>query len=200
MYANEQLLGSQDTTFVREVSFVIPSSSATSDQAEEKAHLEPPKLLMASTNLTLAHIMQCRESISYIPQPWPHLPKPTAEQLAPSLTNGGSAEPSPLASAGNPGASAEHPLSHPSLPPSTLFSQSALIFSTGLFAATPWPPIGISSQSPVKPLSLPKAGTMPMRALGKKVEQWGKSRFEDNAGKGREAMAWRSERVQRGDH
>lgn len=137
---------------------------------------------MASTNLTLSHIMQCREAISYIPHPWPHLPAPTASQFAPSLAKGIKATSSP--SPPPP----EHPLSHPALPPSTLFSQSALIFSTGIFASQPYPPIGISLLSPVEPLSLPQAGTMPQRALGKKVEKWGKDRFETNAETGRNAM------------
>lgn len=163
-----QLLGSQDVTYVREVSFVVPSSTAHPLDHPERTtdyHLEPPKLLMASTNLTLAHIMQCRESISYLPHPWP-LPLTTA--LPPPLS--------------------QHPLSHASLPSHTLFSQSALIFSTGLFAAYPFPPVGISSASPIEPLSSPRAGTAPQRAVGRKVEKWGADRFVSNAETGRGAM------------
>lgn len=180
---------------MREVSFVIPSSTANPlvslATSAPTVHQEPPKLLMASTNLTLSHIMQCRESISYIPHPWPHLPKPTANQLAPSLLNSSADSPSTEFAPDDP----SHPLSHPSLPPSTLFSQSALIFSTGMFASQAYPPIGISRLSPIEPLSLPRAGTMPQRALGKKVEQWGKDRFETNAETGRNAMEWMAKRL-----
>lgn len=188
-----QLIGQPDTTFVREVSFVVPSSLANPnlppDVASSIADLEPPKLLMASTNLTLANVMQCRESISYLPHPWPHMPKPTASQFAPSLEDAATTfEP-------DQAPSEPHPLSHPLLPDTTLFSQSALIFSTGLFASQPYPPVGISRASPIKPVSLPRANTMPQRALGNKVEQWAAARFETNAETGRSAMDLAAKRL-----
>lgn len=163
--------------------------------ATATAHLEPPKLLMASTNLTLANVMQCRESISYLPHPWPHLPKPTASQLAPSLAESSTTyDPERPDSTSTPPPAA-HPLSHPLLPDTTLFSQSALIFSTGLFASQRYPPFGISRASPIEPLSNPRANTLPQRALGKKVEQWGAARFETNAESGRSAMQLAAQRL-----
>ncbi|SCV72583.1 BQ2448_4120 [Microbotryum intermedium] len=189
------MLGSQDTTYCREVSFVVPSSLANpavpQTEGTSTCHLEPPKLLMASTNLTLSHIMQCRESISYLPLPWPHVPEETVAQLAPSLlSSSASSSPLPSTSSSSSGPTSHHPLSHPSLPPSTLFSQSALIFTTGKLAAEPYPPIGISAHSPIKPRSFPSASTFPQRAAGKKIEQWAQGRFEMNADAGRGAMNW----------
>ncbi|SGY68095.1 BQ5605_C004g02848 [Microbotryum silenes-dioicae] len=187
-----RMLGSEDTTYCREVSFVVPSSlvnpAVSSTEATSTCHLEPPKLLMASTNLTLSHIMQCRESISYLPLPWPHVPEKTVAQLAPSLLSSSTPRPSTSSSPSYP--TSRHPLSHPSLPPSTLFSQSALIFTTGKLAAEPYPPIGISAHSPIKPRSFPSASTFPQRAAGKKIEQWAQGRFEMNADGGRGAMEW----------
>ncbi|KAM0751797.1 hypothetical protein T439DRAFT_324991 [Meredithblackwellia eburnea MCA 4105] len=191
-----RLLGTPDVTFVREVSFVVPSclpnpsQPAASVTTSTTAHLEPPKLLMASTNLTLSYLLQCRESISYLPHPWPYTPE-TASTLAPladqiSLREDDEPATSPLPS-NSPKA---HPLSHPTLPPSTLFSQSALIYSTGMMASNPYPPIGISKHSPIPPLSQPRAGTAPQRAAGKRVERWSTDRFEMNAENGRRAMEY----------
>ncbi|GAA5922097.1 hypothetical protein JCM1841_003152 [Sporobolomyces salmonicolor] len=210
-----RLLGAPDITYAREVSFVIPSSlpnPSLPSPSPALSLLEPPKLLMASTNLSLSTLLQCRESISYLPHPWPHLPQPTKRQLAPKLTlrerNGdplpsGAGEdddderdpdanapyPSPLPT--------DHPLSHPTMPPTTLFSQSALIFSLGILATAPYPPRGISSSSPVAPLSSPAAGTFPQRAAGKRVEEYSKGRFEENAQGGRAAMQWAAAKLWR---
>lgn len=191
-----QLLGSQDVTYVREISFVVPSSLSNptdpSPATLASSHLEPPKLLMASTNLTLSYLLQCRESISYIPHPWPHTPRETLASLAPLAPT------TPTTSSSAPSPREDpHPLSHPALPDHTLFSQSALIFSTGIFASNPYPPIGISKASPIEPLSKPRAGTMPQRAAGKKVEKWSTDRFESNAEKGRTAMEHAAERFWR---
>ena len=160
---------------------------------------------MASTNLTMSSLLQCRESISYLPHPWPHLPKPTKEQLAPglSLRDDGSDEILPPSSSSSsdddnlstypspsPG---DHPLSHPTMPSTTLFSQSALIFSLGPIASKPYPPHGISPTSPIEPESFPSASTFPQRAAGNKIEQYSKGRFEENAQGGRMAMMWAAE-------
>lgn len=157
---------------------------------------------MASTNLTLSYLLQCRESISYLPHPWPYLPtnSKTLNNLAPLATK----IPSTSTSTTNPIDSTiptpqqeqypHHPLSHPSLPPHTLFSQSALIYSTGIFASENYPPIGISKLSPIKPLSEPRASTAPQRAAGRRVEKWSLSRFEGNAEIGRGAMIWAADR------
>ncbi|KAK4049776.1 hypothetical protein OIO90_005357 [Microbotryomycetes sp. JL221] len=204
-----KIIGQPDTTFVREVSFVVPSGtpncSTTGLQATAStslAHLEPPKLVMASTNLTLANLMQCRESISYLPHPWPNLPETTAAQFAPSLrgsshvfdtrrmSSSSSSSSSPPSLSSHASTDSDSSLSSTStiMPGSTLFSQSALIFTTGPLAFQPYPPHGISLPTPIEPLSQPRANTMPQRALGKKVEQWGKSRFETNAESGKQAM------------
>jgi hypothetical protein len=197
-----QLLGSQDVTYVREVSFVVPSSTAPPALPKTDAapvptlvdyHREPPKLLMASTNLTLAYLLQCRETISYLPHPWPHAPGVNPSRT--SIPNSASlSSPSTSFNKQDP-----HPLSHASLPPHTTFNQAALIFSTGIFASTAYPPTGISTSSPIEPLSQPRASTAPQRAAGRKVEKWSQGRFEMNAEKGRGAMEhaawkfWRSE-------
>ena len=197
-----QLLGSQDVTFVREVSFVVPSAlghpTDPSLSSPATNHHEPPKLLMASTNLTLSYLLQCRESISYLPHPWPHAVPETLEQLAPPAATlperPASTPPTPI--------TPPHPLSHPALPSHTLFSQSALIYSTGIFASNPYPPVGISKASPIEPLSMPRAKTLPQRAAGRKVETWSTERFEMNAENGRAAMEhaarsfWMSEAVE----
>ncbi|KAK4052194.1 hypothetical protein OIV83_002489 [Microbotryomycetes sp. JL201] len=194
-----KIIGQPDTTFVREVSFVVPSGEPNPQESSSTtvAHLEPPKLVMASTNLTLANLMQCRESISYLPHPWPNLPRTTASQFAPSLRSSshildsrrGSRTPSLSSSTSSSLlVSDSDSTASSSLPPSTLFSQSALIFSTGPLASQPYPPIGISAASPIEPLTFPRANTMPQRALGKRIEQWGATRFETNAQTGKEAM------------
>lgn len=183
-----RLLGSQDVTFVREVSFLVPSATQIpSADRSQPYHAEPPKLLMASTNLTLAYIMQCREAISYLPHPWPHAP--SAPSLAP-LASTVKLPPPPTMTHDS-----RHPLSHPSFPPHTLFSQSALIFTTGMFASEPYPPIGISVDSPIEPFTYPKAATGMQRAAGRKVERWGTDRFECNAETGRSAMLDAAERA-----
>lgn len=203
-----QLLGAPDITFAREVSFIVPSSlpnpSLPSPPGESSRDtlVEPPKLLMASTNLSLSSLLQCRESISYLPSPWPHLPKPTRRQLAPELSLR-EQEAADAAERGEDGAADEdkdvelvypdpketdHPLTHPTMPPSTLFSQSALIFSVGVLASAPFPPIGISSSSPIPPLSYPPASTIFQRKAGERIEEYSKGRFEENAVGGREAM------------
>lgn len=206
-------------TYAREVSFIVPASTphprAGPSTPPSQVLLEPPKLLMASTNLSLSSLLQCRETISYLPHPWPHLPLPTRRQFAPklrsSVRNGDSDDsgerrdrdrldgedddddddddedanepyPSP--------AQTDHPLSHPTMPPSTLFSQSALIFSTGVLATESYPPHGISVESPVGPESSPPAATYPQRAAGRKVEEYSRDRFEQNAQGGRAAMEW----------
>ncbi|GAA5854908.1 hypothetical protein JCM8547_004118 [Rhodosporidiobolus lusitaniae] len=206
-----RLLGAPDVTYAREVSFLVPSSlpnPSLPSPPGEPASLaleEPPKLLMASTNLSLSSLLQCRESISYLPRPWPHLPQPTKRQLAPELSLRGEEEedgerggkggeesepyPSPLET--------DHPLSHPTMPSSTLFSQSALIFTTGILASSPYPPRGISKESPVRPESMPAASTVMQRAAGKRVEEYSKGRFEENAGTGRSAMTWAAARLWR---
>ncbi|GAA5887844.1 hypothetical protein JCM16303_007356 [Sporobolomyces ruberrimus] len=204
-----RILGTPDVTYAREVSFIVPSSlpnpsdPATSPTAALK---EPPKLLMASTNLSLSSLLQCRESISYLPHPWPHLPQPTKEQLAPqlSLREDGSDEilsASPSRDDSDPDSNpsypipspGDHPLSHPTMPPTTLFSQSALIFSLGPIASKPYPPNGISPTSPISPESFPAASFFPQRAAGAKVEEYSKGRFEENAQGGRQAMMWAAE-------
>ncbi|KAK4705938.1 hypothetical protein P7C70_g264, partial [Phenoliferia sp. Uapishka_3] len=186
-----RLLGSQDVTFVREVSFVVPSSLAHPTDptlsSPATSYQEPPKLLMASTNLTLSYLLQCRESISYLPFPWPHIAPETMATLAPLAPT--LPRPPPSTSDLKP-----HPLSHPTLPSHTLFSQSALIYSTGIFASNPYPPVGISKASPIEPLSMPRAKTMPQRAAGKKVEIWSTERFVGNAEKGRAAMDYAARR------
>jgi hypothetical protein len=203
-----QILGTPDVTYAREVSFIVPASTAhphtASTTAPSQVVLEPPKLLMASTNLSLSSLLQCRETISYLPHPWPHLPLPTRRQFAPklrsSVRNGDSEdgegdgedelpdenenEPYPSATA------TDHPLSHPTMPPSTLFSQSALIFSTGVLATEAYPPKGVSVESPIAPASRPPAATYPQRAAGRKVEEYSRDRFEQNASGGRAAMEW----------
>lgn len=144
---------------------------------------------MASTNLTLSYLLQCREAISYLPYPWPY-DSATATLLAPLAfkvkDDSTSTPPPPPPSA--------HPLSHPTLPPHTLFSQSALLFSTGIFASENYPPIGISSASPIEPLTLPRAATAPQRAAGRKVERWSQDRFVGNAETGRGAMEYSASR------
>ncbi|GAA5836438.1 hypothetical protein JCM11251_007079 [Rhodosporidiobolus azoricus] len=200
-----RLLGAPDITYAREVSFVVPSSlpnptlPSPPGESPSLALAEPPKLLMASTNLSLSSLLQCRESISYLPHPWPHLPQPTKRQLAPELSlrrdedddastlNGdedGDEDNAPYPSA----LETDHPLSHPTMPPTTLFSQSALIFTTGILASAPWPPRGISRDSPVEPGSRPEASFYPQRMTGKKIEEYSKGRFEENAAGGRAAM------------
>ncbi|GAA5954666.1 hypothetical protein JCM8115_004655 [Rhodotorula mucilaginosa] len=203
-----RILGTPDVTYAREVSFIVPASTAhphtASTTAPSQVVLEPPKLLMASTNLSLSSLLQCRETISYLPHPWPHLPLPTRRQFAPklrsSVRNGDSEdgegdgedelpdenenEPYPSATA------TDHPLSHPTMPPSTLFSQSALIFSTGVLATEAYPPKGVSVESPIAPASRPPAATYPQRAAGRKVEEYSRDRFEQNASGGRAAMEW----------
>lgn len=165
-----------------------PDKTATTTRSY---HLEPPKLLMASTNLTLAYLLQCRESISYLPLPWPHIPSDPS--LAPLSSTSHLGAYSPHSPSTPP-----HPLSHEAFPPHTLFSQSALIFSTGIFASEAYPPIGISKASPILPLHYPRAATAPQRAAGRKVERWSTDRFESNAETGRGAMmdaaqrAWES--------
>jgi len=205
-----QLLGTPDITYAREVSFIVPSSlpNPTDPSPSPEAQLkEPPKLLMASTNLTMSSLLQCRESISYLPHPWPHLPQPTKEQLAPglSLRDDGSDEiliPSSSSSdddddddlpSHHKPAPGDHPLSHPTMPSTTLFSQSALIFSLGPIASKAYPPHGISPTSPIHPESFPSASTFPQRAAGNKIEQYSKGRFEENAQGGRQAMMWAAE-------
>ncbi|GAA5877446.1 hypothetical protein JCM1840_006103 [Sporobolomyces johnsonii] len=210
-----RLLGAPDITYAREVSFVVPSSlpnPSLPSPSPALSLLEPPKLLMASTNLSLSTLLQCRESISYLPHPWPHLPQPTKRQLAPELTlrerNGDALPSGPDADVDDerdPDANApypsplptDHPLSHPTMPPTTLFSQSALIFSLGILATAPYPPRGISPASPVAPLSSPAAGTFPQRAAGKRVEEYSKGRFEENAQGGRAAMQWAAAKLWR---
>ncbi|GAA5867737.1 hypothetical protein JCM3774_003396 [Rhodotorula dairenensis] len=208
-----RILRTPDVTYAREVSFIVPASTAhphtASTTAPSEVLLEPPKLLMASTNLSLSSLLQCRETISYLPHPWPHLPFPTRRQFAPKLKstvrNGdsdgygyGDADddadddlpdddenepyPSPTAT--------DHPLSHPTMPPSTLFHQSALIFSTGVLATEAYPPKGVSVESPIAPASFPPAATYPQRAAGRKVEEYSRDRFEQNASGGRAAMEW----------
>ncbi|GAA5990611.1 hypothetical protein JCM10908_003153 [Rhodotorula pacifica] len=204
-----RILRTPDVTYAREVSFIVPASTihprAGSSIPPSQVLLEPPKLLMASTNLSLSSLLQCRETISYLPHPWPHLPFPTRRQFAPKLRstvrngdsdNGDDGEgedelpdedenepyPSPTAT--------DHPLSHPTMPPSTLFSQSALIFSTGVLATEAYPPKGVSVESPIEPGSLPPAATYPQRAAGRKVEEYSRDRFEQNAQGGRAAMEW----------
>ncbi|GAA5911171.1 hypothetical protein JCM8208_005746 [Rhodotorula glutinis] len=210
-----RMLGTPDVTYAREVSFVVPScvpSSSDPDQSPARALLEPPKLLMASTNLTLSSLLQCRESISYIPHPWPHLPPPTRQQFAPALSvrDEDSADDCGVIpgegdddsdDAGVPPypspAETDHPLSHPAMPPTTLFSQSALIFSTGVLACERYPPHGVSPDSPVPPLTNPAASTFPQRAAGRRVEEYSKGRFEENATGGRAAMQWAAGRLWR---
>ncbi|GJN88208.1 hypothetical protein Rhopal_001173-T1 [Rhodotorula paludigena] len=204
-----RLLGAPDVTYAREVSFIVPSCTANPSEpspSPSRVLLEPPKLLMASTNLSLSTLLQCRETISYLPHPWPHLPPPTRQQFAPALSvrdansddsgeipgeedDGVPPYPSP--------AETDHPLSHPAMPPTTLFSQSALIFSTGVLATAPYPPYGISTESPVEPLSKPSASTYPQRAAGKRVEDYSQTRFEENAQGGRAAMEWAAGRLWR---
>ncbi|GAA5896254.1 hypothetical protein JCM6882_008533 [Rhodosporidiobolus microsporus] len=203
-----RLLGAPDVTYAREVSFVVPSSlpnptlPTPPGEPARLALAEPPKLLMASTNLSLSTLLQCRESISYIPHPWPHLPQPTKRQLAPelSLRREDDSEEGDEADDNAPYPSAketDHPLSHPTMPPTTLFSQSALIFSTGILAALPYPPRGIARDSPVEPESLPAASFLPQRAAGKRVEEYSKGRFEQNAQVGRAAMDFAASRLWR---
>ncbi|GAA5991563.1 hypothetical protein JCM5350_002616 [Sporobolomyces pararoseus] len=204
-----RLLGTPDVTYAREVSFIVPSSLPNPSDPSPSASAtlkEPPKLLMASTNLSLSSLLQCRESISYLPHPWPHLPQPTKEQLAPglSLRDGDEAgeqlddndnddpDSNPSYPKPSPG---DHPLSHPTMPPTTLFSQSALIFSLGPIASTAYPPHGISPTSPISPESFPAASTFPQRAAGKRVEEYSKGRFEENAQGGRQAMMWAAEEM-----
>ncbi|BGP37551.1 hypothetical protein JCM10450v2_001466 [Rhodotorula kratochvilovae] len=208
-----RILGAPDVTYAREVSFVVPSAVPNpSDPPPSPARvlLEPPKLLMASTNLSLSSLLQCREAISYIPHPWPHLPPPTRKQLAPALSVRDEAgdEDGTLPSEENGDdddgvppypspADTDHPLSHPAMPPTTLFSQSALIFSTGVLATAPYPPHGISRESPVPPLAQPAASTFPQRAAGRRIEEYSKQRFEENATGGRAAMQWAAGRLWR---
>ncbi|GAA5824876.1 hypothetical protein JCM10212_000921 [Sporobolomyces blumeae] len=226
-----RILGAPDVTYAREVSFIVPSSlpppppsspfpptssssSSTTPPRESTmdprtALLEPPKLLMASTNLSLSSLLQCRESISYLPHPWPHLPPVTKRQLAPTLSlreddnddddddddgGGDSSRGSRPEQGGQEDEAQSHPLTHPSMPPTTLFSQSALIFSLGPIASFAYPPRGISPSSPIRPEAFPPASTFPQRAAGKRVEEYSKGRFEENAGKGRDAMEWAGER------
>lgn len=212
--ASSQILGAPDVTYAREVSFVVPSSIANPTDPEHspaRALLEPPKLLMASTNLSLSSLLQCRESISYIPHPWPHLPPPTRQQFAPALSvrddddsaddsgsiPGEDADSDDAVPPYPSPAETDHPLSHPAMPPTTLFSQSALIFSTGVLATDRYPPYGISADSPVAPLSNPAASTFPQRAAGRRVEEYSKGRFEENATGGRAAMQWAAGRLWR---
>ena len=176
---------------------MIPSATQNpTAPATTTYHTEPPKLLMASTNLTLAYIMQCREAISYLPLPWPH--SPSERDLAPEAGNvklNSNTRTTTKSRTAPPPRDTPHPLSHPAFPPHTLFSQSALIFSTGMFASTAYPPIGIDVSSPIPPLEYPRAATAPQRAAGRKVELWGKDRFESNAETGRSAMMDAAERV-----
>ncbi|GAA6033384.1 hypothetical protein JCM8097_006724 [Rhodosporidiobolus ruineniae] len=199
-----RLLGAPDITYAREVSFVVPSSlpspspSPSSPEPASQALQEPPKLLMASTNLSLSSLLQCREAISYIPHPWPHLPQPTRRQLAPKLDlrdEDLAAEDEDDSDAVAPyprPRETDHPLSHPTMPPTTLFSQSALIFSCGIMAASAYPPKGISPDSPVAPESQPEASTLFQRAAGARVEAYSKDRFQSNAAGGREAMMYQA--------
>ncbi|GAA6003416.1 hypothetical protein JCM10207_000324 [Rhodosporidiobolus poonsookiae] len=205
-----RLLGAPDVTYAREVSFVVPASLPNplhpSPSEPSKTLLEPPKLLMASTNLSLRSLLQCREAISYLPQPWPHLPKPTRVQLAPELSSS-LREPEPNSDdddgeeggeAPYPGpAATDHPLSHPTMPPTTLFSQSALIFSCGLLAATPYPPAGTPGLRRDEVEVEPAASFLPQRAAGKRVEEYSKTRFEENASGGKSAMEWAAGRYWR---
>ncbi|BGP05635.1 hypothetical protein JCM10049v2_001441 [Rhodotorula toruloides] len=200
-----RILGAPDITYAREVSFIVPASVAspsTPDLSPSLTLLEPPKLLMASTNLSLSTLLQCRETISYIPHPWPFLPAPTRRQFAPQLSvrdermnaeDGGELPDEDDDDGNEPYPSAkdtDHPLSHPTMPPTTLFSQSALIFSTGVIAADHYPPYGVAPDCTVKPETFPPGATYPQRAAGKKVEEFSKSRFEQNASGGRAAMEW----------
>ncbi|GAA5944177.1 uncharacterized protein JCM15063_000169 [Sporobolomyces koalae] len=203
-----RILGTPEVTYAREVSFIVPSSlpNPSDPSPTPTATLkEPPKLLMASTNLSLSSLLQCRESISYLPHPWPHLPQPTREQLAPTLSlrdeDDSESSDAELASAdtSNPSypkpSPGDHPLSHPTMPPTTLFSQSALIFTLGPIASNAYPPHGISPTSPIRPESFPAASFFPQRAAGKRVEEYSKGRFEENAQGGRQAMMWAAEEM-----
>lgn len=194
-------------TYVREISFVVPSSlpiplptpapnstfSPPAIPSTTPSYLEPPKLIMATTNLTLSYILQCRESITYLPTPWPpsaassSSPSPSASSSAPTTTIPSQQHHKP-----------RHPLSHPSLPSSTLFSQSALIFSTGSLASLPYPPPQISLCSPIPPQSLTAASTGAQRLAGRRVEKWSAQRFRDNAERGKGAMFESAEKVWRG--
>jgi len=232
-----RFLGSHDVTYVREVSFLVPSglshtssSSSSAAQAQSQSanederrydHAEPPKLLMASTNLSMSSVFQCREAISYVPHPWPAPATAAAtssnklsgssssffgssassasmnEQsewkakswLAPLAHEVSSETPttSPASSSSSGGNNAP-PLSHAALPPATLFSQSALMFSCGMIAPRDWPPVGIAHNSPIEPLSEPRARSRPQRIVGEKVERWSLERFAANASNGRLAM------------
>ncbi|GAA5979825.1 hypothetical protein JCM11641_002705 [Rhodosporidiobolus odoratus] len=210
-----RLLGAPDITYAREISFLVPSSlppphPPLPPETPSTSLAEPPKLLMASTNLSLSSLLQCRESISYLPHPWPHLPKPTRRQLAPGLAGGslrgvegegegaGADEEEEGLGSYPQAKDTDHPLSHPTMPSTTLFSQSALIFSCGLMAAFPYPPTQCtSSPSSTPPESLPEASTVFQRAGGKKVEEYSKGRFEENAQGGRAALEWISGKLWR---
>lgn len=184
-----QMLGTADTTFVREVSFLVPSGTPPPPTFKPKTtqHInhvddwqQPPKLVLASTNLTLATFMQCRESITYLPHPWPSAPPPI---LPPAADNFPALDPADVPHA-------DPKTGTPPLPPQTLFTQSALIFSAGSLAAERYPPHGINEDSPVAAHTYPAAGNFVQRGAGAKIEQWGKDRFEMNADKGRDAMRW----------
>ncbi|BGP18826.1 hypothetical protein JCM10213_003481 [Rhodosporidiobolus nylandii] len=200
-----RMLGAPDITYAREVSFIVPSSlpnpSIPSPPGESPSLSlqEPPKLLMASTNLSLSSLLQCRESISYLPHPWPHLPQPTRRQLAPELSTNLRSEEEDASGEDEEDAEGvppypqaretDHPLSHPTMPPTTLFSQSALIFACGLLASAPYPPRQCTTSPSSTPAeSLPAADFFPQRAAGKRVEEYSKGRFEENAQTGRSAM------------
>lgn len=188
------MLGAHDTTFVREVSFLVPSGTPppptfkprTTRALAQAAHVDdwqqPPKFVLASTNLTLSNFMQCRESITYLPHPWPSAPAPPPvlppqTQQFPALSADEVETASPATGT-------------PPLPPQTMFTQSALIFSTMSVAGSPYPPHGINEDSPIAPETYPAASNFVQRGAGNKIEQWGKDRFEMNAEKGRDAMRW----------
>jgi len=183
------MLGTANTTFVREVSFLVPSGTPPPptfkpSTKHQLGHVndwqQPPKLVLASTNLTLATFMQCRESITYLPHPWPSAPPPV---LPPTPADFPTLAPAEVDHA-------DPRTGTPPLPPQTLFTQSALIFSAGSVAGSPYPPHGINEDSPVAPHAYPAAGNFVQRGAGAKIEQWGKDRFEMNAEKGRDAMRW----------
>lgn len=165
---------------MREVSFLVPSGTTPPPVFKPKAGAahdasldwqQPPKLVLASTNLTLATYMQCRESITYLPHPWPG---PTSPPETPSSHD--ALDPS-------------HP-PKPPLPGQTMFTQSALIFTTGSIASAAWPPYGINEDSPIAAEAFPAARSALQRIAGGRIEQWAKDRFEMNADKGRDAMKW----------
>lgn len=57
-YHSFQLIGVPEKTYVREVTFVVPSTTLQGT---------PPQILMASVNLSLSNIVKVKERISYTP-------------------------------------------------------------------------------------------------------------------------------------